>query len=164
MLPVQTILHPTDFSESAEHAFRLACSLARDHAARLVVLHVVKPSYPIVGEMLVVPPLGSEEGDEAERLRMLAKLKARTPTYGGFPVEYRAEIGEPVESILDAVEDTGAGLVVMGTHGRTGLKRMLMGSVAEQIVRTAPCSVLTVKTPTATRFADMPKRELAAQH
>lgn len=159
---IQTILHPTDFSESAQHAFRLACSLARDHAARLVVMHVTPLQYPFVGEMIAVPPFDPTDGD-AERERLLEKLEEMKPTYGGFPVEYRLEEGEAVERILAVAADVDAGLIVVGTHGRTGLKRLLMGSVAEHLVRQAPCSVLAVKAPTAAHFAEMP-REAAVQH
>lgn len=155
MQPIQTILHPTDFSESAVHAFRLACSLARDHDARLVVLHVATPRYPIVSELVAVPPMASDiDADDAEREELMNRLHGLVPIYGGFPVEYRLEDGEPVERILAVAADVGAGLVVMGTHGRTGLTRLLMGSVAEHVVREAPCSVLTVKTPTNVRFAE----------
>jgi len=95
LLAIRTVLHPTDFSERSEFAFRLACSLARGYGARLVVLHVAEP---------------------------------------------------PME-ILGVAEETKCDLIVMGTHGRTGLGRLLMGSVAEQVVRKATCPVLTVKTP-----------------
>ena len=156
MHPIQTILHPTDFSESADHAFRLACSLARDHAARLVVMHVAPLVYPFVGEMIAVPPLDLANG-EVERERILEKLEAMKPSYGGFPVEYRVEEGEPVERILSVAADVDAGLIVVGTHGRTGIKRFLMGSVAEHLIREAPCSVLAVKTPSAVHFGDMPR-------
>jgi nucleotide-binding universal stress UspA family protein len=149
MEPIQTILHPTDFSESAGHAFRLACSLARDHQARLVVLHVVPPPFPIVGEIMVVPPLPAEmEGEPGEWESLRRKLRAMKPDSGVISIEHRLEVGEPVEAILAVAHETGTGLIAMGTHGRTGLSRLLMGSVAEQVVRKAPCSVLTVKTPT----------------
>jgi universal stress protein A len=162
MNTIQTILHATDFSESAEHAFRLACSLARDHAAELVVLHVATPHYPIVGELVVVPPIPMDTLDEDERKEIMSKLEAMKPKFGGFPIKYRLECGEPVDRILDVADEVDAGLIVVGTHGRTGLKRMLMGSVAEHLVRKAPCSVLTVKSPTAERLASA-ERELAGQ-
>lgn len=161
MKPIQTILHPTDFSDSAAHAFRLACSLARDHAAKLVVLHVAPPFYPIVGEMIAIPPIESGVS-EYERNRLMEKLEALRPNDIGIPVEYRLEEGEPVEQILAAAADVEAGLIVMGTHGRTGLQRFLMGSVAEHVVREAPCSVLTVKTPVHAHIADSPVE--AVQH
>jgi nucleotide-binding universal stress UspA family protein len=145
MHAIQTILHPTDFSESAGHAFRLACSLARDHEARLVVLHVAPPPYPIVGDMIAVPPVPMETIDEHNELR--AKLEAMRPAFGEIPIEYRLEEGNAVDLILTVAEETHAGLIAMGTHGRSGLNRLLMGSIAEQIVRKAPCPVLTVKTP-----------------
>lgn len=148
MKPIQTILHPTDFSESASHAFRLACSLARDHQARLVVLHVVPPPYPIIGEIMP-PQSAGMVGEPAEWESLRQKLRAMKPASGDFPIQQRLEVGEPVEAILAVAKEIEAGLIVLGTHGRTGLPRLLMGSVAEQIVRKASCSVLTVKTPVA---------------
>jgi universal stress protein A len=129
MNTIQTILHPTDFSESADHAFRLACSLARDHEARLVVLHVVASSAPVAGGMLV----GSFSYDTLDDV--------------DSELTDRFSKGNVIDGILAAAEDVQAGLIVLGTHGRTGLTRLLMGSIAESIVRKANCSVLTVKTP-----------------
>lgn len=149
MNTIQTILHPTDFSESAEHAFRLACSLARDHEARLVVLHVVPSTAPLAGGMLV----GSFSYDNPEDhdSELTDRLEAMRQSHEDIPIEWRLSKGNVIESILGAAEDVEAGLIVLGTHGRTGLPRLLMGSIAESIVRKANCSVLTVKTPISHR-------------
>src|SRR5581483_1978630 len=96
MLNLKTILHPTDFSEQAHYAFRLACSLARDHQARLVVLHVSSPPTPIVGEMMVVPPPPSETREEME-----AKLHLIQSPYPDVHLEHRFEEGTPVPLILE---------------------------------------------------------------
>jgi nucleotide-binding universal stress UspA family protein len=143
MFPIQTIVHPTDFSERADCAFQLACMLARDYAARLVVLHVAQPPVTGLGGLEAVPPGPEEYTMEAleERLRQM-----QSP-YAAVRVEYRLREGDIAREILDAAEETPCDLIVMGTHGRTGLSRLLMGSVAEQVVRSAPCPVLTVKTP-----------------
>lgn len=138
MLPVHTILFPTDFSASAEHAFPLACALARDCGARIVVLHVA------------LPPLGEAElearrnPDEYYRGLVEALHKVQAPA-GNVRVEYRLEVGDAVKHILQAAADVKAGLIVMGTHGRTGLGRLFLGSVAEQVLRKAACPVMTVK-------------------
>jgi nucleotide-binding universal stress UspA family protein len=145
MNTIQTILHPTDFSASADHAFRLACSLARDHEARLVVLHVVASSAPVAGGMLV----GSFSYDNLDDVdtELTDRLEAMRESHSDVPIEWRLSKGNVIDGILAAAEDVEAGLIVMGTHGRTGLTRILMGSIAESIVRKANCSVLTVKTP-----------------
>jgi nucleotide-binding universal stress UspA family protein len=141
MLPIGTILHPTDFSDCATHAFRVAGALARDHGARLVVLHVAPLPVVVYGEG-VVPP--QPEVTQAELDAKLHQLQAPDPK---VRVEHRLAEGDAATEILRAAEETSCDMVVMGTHGRTGLVRLLMGSVAEQVVRKAPCPVLTVKTP-----------------
>jgi nucleotide-binding universal stress UspA family protein len=141
MLAIHTILHPTDFSERSEFAFRLACALARDYGARLVLLHVAHPPVVVYGEG-VVPPVSD---DYLERLEEdLHRLRAPDPN---VHVEHLFREGDPVTEILAVATQTSADLIVLGTHGRTGLGRLLMGSVAEQVVRKAPCPVLTVRTP-----------------
>jgi len=141
MLPVHTILHPTDFSEYSEHALRTACALARDYGARLVPLHVA--ASPTIGYAEGIIPPDPESYLEAVR-DQLARLDV--PDVGIQP-DRRLEEGDPVSEILRVARETGADLIVMGTHGRTGLSRLLMGSVAELVVRRSSCPVLTVKTP-----------------
>ncbi len=141
MLAIKTILHPTDFSDRSEHAFKLACALARDYGARLVILYVEHATIIAYGEG-VVPPnpeLLAEEMKES-----LDRLTVPDPI---IRVERRLEEGEPVTEILRVARESAADLIVMGTHGRTGLARLLMGSVADQVVRRAPCPVVTVKMP-----------------
>jgi nucleotide-binding universal stress UspA family protein len=148
MVPIQTILHPTDFSESAKHALRLACCLARDQEARLVVLHVVPPGLPIVSSMMMpAPPVSVEESDTDAQQQLQDKIEMMMPACKALPVEYRVEEGAVVDRILAVAAEEDAGLIVLGTHGRTGLGRVFMGSVAEEVVRKAPSSVLAVKTP-----------------
>jgi nucleotide-binding universal stress UspA family protein len=144
MLGIRTILHPTDFSARSENAFRLACSLARDHGAGLVVLHVVPaPTAVLVGEGIVVPWVE----DDFQALE--AKLRQVRPQDPDIAITHRLARGEPVHEILRAAGETNCDLIVLGTHGRRGLARFLMGSVAEQVVRKASCPVVTVKTPVA---------------
>jgi nucleotide-binding universal stress UspA family protein len=140
MLNIQTILHPTDYSERSDYAFRIACSLARDYQAKLVLLHVALRSVTIEGEAAIAPR--SEEYFQGE----LDKLE-RVSVPVGVRVERFVREGDPGGEILRAAQFTNADLIVMGTHGRTGLSRLLMGSVAEQVLRKAPCPVLTVRIP-----------------
>jgi nucleotide-binding universal stress UspA family protein len=146
MLPIRTVLHPTDFSDRSEFAFRLACSLARDYGARLIVLHVAVPPVAVYGEGMMAP---APEGNLDELRQQLELLLPRDPRVG---VEHRLVEGDAAAEILQAAKDTGSDVIVMGTHGRTGLGRLLLGSVAEQVVRRAACPVVTVKTP-------LPRRE-----
>jgi nucleotide-binding universal stress UspA family protein len=141
MLRLKTILHPTDFSPTSEHALKVAASLARDYGARLVVLHVTPPPVVVYGEG-VVPPDPVQHRETARR--MLDEIR---PLHGAVEVERKLLEGDAVWEILRMAAELPCDAIVMGTHGRTGLGRLLMGSVAEQVLRKAPCLVLTVKTP-----------------
>jgi len=146
MFPIHTILHPTDFSAHSEAAFGLACSLARDHGARLVILHVLQPPVTLVGGMAALPPMPDEYGREAA----WEKLRSLQPGEGVGNFEHVLREGDIVTEILRVAEETSCDLIAMGTHGRTGLSRLLMGSVAESVLRKARCPVLHVKNPPAT--------------
>jgi nucleotide-binding universal stress UspA family protein len=139
-MPIRAVLHPTDFSERCEAAFRVACSLAEDHAARVIVVHVPEPVTPPSG-MAPVPPV--PEGQRGGLEERLSRFQLSAPE---VRVEWRVVDGEPASGIVSAARATAADLIVMGTHGRTGLGRLLTGSVAESVLRTAPCPVVTVKT------------------
>jgi nucleotide-binding universal stress UspA family protein len=142
MLPIRTILHPTDFSPQAEYACRLASALARDYGARLILLHVKMIPTVAFGEFAALPP---EPEETMENLKeRLTQMKPRD-----CAAEYVLTEGVPAEEIVNMAGDKHCDLIVMGTHGRTGLGRLLMGSVAELVVRRAPCPVLTVKMPLA---------------
>ena len=139
MLPLTTILHPTDFSENSEFAFRLACALARDYKARLVLLHVLPP--PMV--LYAGGPVPAETWPTSEQAE--EKLRQLEGQAHSVRVESQVLEGDPVDMILRAAEETASDVIVMGTHGRTALARLLMGSVAEAVLRKAPCPVLTAK-------------------
>jgi nucleotide-binding universal stress UspA family protein len=139
MLPIRKILHPTDFSDHSRTAFDLACALARDYGAELLILHVNRatPIYAPDGIVVGVPV------EEPYELRgKLAQLRPEDPR---VKAEHKLVDGDPAEQILKAAP--GMDLIVLGTHGTTGLARLLMGSVAETVLRNAPCPVLTVRTP-----------------
>jgi nucleotide-binding universal stress UspA family protein len=147
MLPIKTILHPTDFSPHAEYAYRLASALARDYSARLILMHVKVIPAVAYGEFAALPP---EPGETMGNLKnRLMQLKPRD-----CAVEYVLTEGVPAEEIVTVAKEKVCDLIVMGTHGRTGLGRLLMGSVAELVVRRAPCPVLTLKTPLAAQTAE----------
>jgi nucleotide-binding universal stress UspA family protein len=141
MSPIRTILHPTDFSEPSHYAFRLACALARDYNATLILMHVAGPPV-VIGEGIVVPEFNSYLEQQ-----LYNRLCAIRPDDSKVRVAYRMAQGDPAAEILEAVRATGSDLIVMGTHGRTWIARLLMGSVAQVVVRKAPCPVLTVRVP-----------------
>jgi nucleotide-binding universal stress UspA family protein len=141
MLPIHTILHPTDFSPQSDAAFRVAAALARDYKARLVLVHVQQFVTPVVGEFGVMP-VSPEEDAEV----LAAKLR-EYDAGPGVRIEHRVLQGDPVSEIIDLARTAPVDVIVMGTHGRRGVSRLLMGSVAELVVRRAECLVLTVKSP-----------------
>src|SRR5262245_58788484 len=131
------ILFPTDFSTAGQAALAMATSLARDHRAKLVIVHVEEPPTAYGGGELYY---GVAEPDRDELKRMLAAV---VPTDPAVPCEHRLMVGSPATAIVHLAEQEGVEMIVMPTHGRTGLMRVLMGSVAEDVVRKARCPVLT---------------------
>ncbi|MGP0063664.1 MAG: universal stress protein [Isosphaeraceae bacterium] len=143
-----TILHPTDFSENSEPALRVARHLARDLGARLILLHVAP--FDIYVQETAVPvdlSLYREELEQTGRRVDGQDLK--------YPVETRLCQGEPADEIIRTAAELGNGLIVMGTHGRTGLSRLLFGSVAEFVLPRANCPVLAVKNSSRAWTADV---------
>lgn len=142
----RTILVPTDFSKAADHALEYAAVLAQPLDATVHLLHVI--GAPVLG----VPELGTAYmATMMERLTgtAQAELDARLAAYRG-----RIELGPPhietgdARDMIDRVaERISADLIVMGSHGRRGLSRMLLGSVAEAVVRSSPCPVLVARPP-----------------
>lgn len=141
MLPIHTILHPTDFSSRAQSALEFAAALARDYRAQLVVMHVLPPAFVVAPDGLAVMGPPENRDDALARLRSVCPADARVTTI------HQLADGDPAAEIVKAAGDVKADLIVMGTHGWTGLSRLLMGSVAEGVMRKAPCPVLTVKVP-----------------
>lgn len=140
MLPVRTIVCPTDFSDRAAPAVELATALARDYSAELVLVHVTPPPVQVVsGGVLVGVPVDSSA--EAAHLDAVRVADPRVV------VRRLTAVGPPATEIVRLAREQGADLIVMGTHGRGGLARVLVGSVAEAVMRHAPCPVLTVRSP-----------------
>jgi nucleotide-binding universal stress UspA family protein len=142
MLPIRSILYPTDFSESSAQAYRVACSLARDYGAKLIVLHVAPPETVYSG--LIAAP--SPNLYHAELEKWLEHLEIAV---AGIRVEHRLKEGDPAKEILGLAGEVSCDLIVMGSHGRTSLERLLVGSVAETVFRHASCPVLIVRAPLA---------------
>lgn len=144
-MKIKSILYPTDFSEGAEPALDYAISLAKDYKARLCLLHVIQ-------ELAVAPSwyegvfpienlyLGIEEGADQEMDRIIGKS-------GVDKVDKIVSRGHPATEILRIAGEKGVDLIVIGTHGRTGVDHILFGSTAEKVVRQASCPVLTVRIP-----------------
>jgi nucleotide-binding universal stress UspA family protein len=141
------ILVPIDFSPSSQAALEYASFLAARLGATLEVLHVWQPAGYVGPDTLALLPVSSgQAGWEEARQSVRREVERALPRGGAAAVGVRVEAGEPADTIL-AAASSGADLVVMGTHGRTGLARLLLGSVAEAVVRRATCPVLTVRVP-----------------
>jgi len=144
------ILVPHDFSDAATRALELALELAAAHRGRIIVVHAIAEmipvsAFPAAGEMVWIPP----ENLEADTRRSLETLVAKIVGRRRVPTECRVVVGDPFQRIIDAARDADS--IVIGTVGRTGLAHLLIGSVAEKVVRHAPVPVLTVRPDVAKR-------------
>lgn len=165
------ILVPVDFSPYSMRALEKAAALADSFGASIIALHVITAEVGVqaiakrLGKSVVVP-VGStahREVSDAEDLpddaietaldhqreQAYEALQAfLSPRLANYPLELRVVFGRPFERIVEMAVKEEAALIVMGTHGRTGLAHITLGSIAERVIRLAPCSVLTVKDPT----------------
>jgi universal stress protein A len=144
---IRSILLPTDFSECGNYALSYAASLARTFGASIICVHVIEPMVPTVGysgmtEPLPIADIADQLEDSAER--ELPKL-ADCEECAGLEVEELIVHGEAASEIVRVAKERSIDLIVVSSHGRTGLGRILFGSTAEAIVRHAPCPVLVVK-------------------
>jgi nucleotide-binding universal stress UspA family protein len=130
MFPVKTLLHPTDLSEASGHAFDLSCDIARLRNARIVVLHVV--------------PSPNWESTEVVIGNPLAGFREAAPD---IAIDTRVEKGDPAGVILRLAEEINCDLIVLGTHGRTGLSHRLTARIVDEVVQSAGCPVLTMRSP-----------------
>jgi nucleotide-binding universal stress UspA family protein len=146
---ITRILCPVDFSECSDHALRYAQDLAEAFGAELKLLHVVEvpflPSYSMAGVPDLSMPI--EQLEEGAREHLEKVLERTRQQVEGIEVSGEVRPGTAFVEIIDTAREMDADLIVMGTHGRSGLKQLLIGSVAEKVVRKAPCPVLTVKHP-----------------
>jgi len=146
MTRVRQILFASDFSKASAKAFATALALAKANRATLTVLHVTVPFMPVVPEQYIGGATLDQLNADSRRWaqRQLAKLTEKTKKAGVRTVGLMME-GEPARQIVRAARSKRADLIVVGTHGRTGLDKFFVGSVAQRVVVTAPCPVVTVR-------------------
>jgi nucleotide-binding universal stress UspA family protein len=145
------LLIPHDFSPCAEHALRTAVELAKVHGSELALVHVSELPANLPLDTLVTPASGTEmvRVDEytTRGARQQLDAIAEPLRHAGFAVSTLAVTGDVAERILALAAEVGAGALVVGTHGRKGLSRLLLGSVTEKVVRGASVPVVCVRTP-----------------
>lgn len=141
----KTILFATDFSPSSEHAFKYALSLARKFESRLGIIHVINEPVDLRG--FYVPHISFDQLEEEieQGARKLMENFCRTHANGYSGVETFVVPGIPYDEIIKKAQELSADLVVVGTHGRTGLDHVLFGSTAEKVVRKSPIPVMTIR-------------------
>jgi len=147
MIHVKKILYPTDFSPYSNLAYFHAVALAEVHKASLTIIYVY------------VPGSGTETEDRRYWRNQLEQIRPANPA---IAVHHVFLEGDPASEIVRYAADASMDLIVMGTHGRTGLDRLLVGSVTEKVMRGAPCSVLAVKLPKGIPLSEKPDVEMAA--
>lgn len=166
MKRMKTILHPTDFSEHSQYAFEVACALARDQKARLLVLHAVPVVAAITGGEDVQPYDRTEHYQQDMKNyqeQMKKRLQELEPAVPHIEMERFFREGEPGKVILEAADNAGCDLIIMGTHGVKPMVAKILGSVAHEVVKKATCPVLTVKMPQKEK-AKTEKPETAGAH
>jgi nucleotide-binding universal stress UspA family protein len=135
------ILVPTDFGHTSERAEELACGIAKRFGATITLLHVWTVPYASYYEGMVLPIDEIQKAARGELERQADRMRARHPD---VKVKTRLDGGLPWRSIIEAIDEHGVDLIVLGTHGRKGLPRLFLGSVAEKVVRMSKVPVLTV--------------------
>jgi len=145
----KTILVPHDFSSSANHAVAIARDEVKAHGAKLILLHVIDLPFGLKPETVIVPdetgaPINVKDYAVKLAEEHLADLAARLAKDGITPTTF-LRLGKPEDEIVKFANENHVDLIAMGTHGRTGLAHMLVGSVAERVVRTSKCPVLTIR-------------------
>ncbi|MFO0969940.1 MAG: universal stress protein [Gemmataceae bacterium] len=149
MIRLKRILHPTDFSEDSRYALELACALARDQAARVVLLHVVPRSAPI-GRDSQVPAFKdahTAEDLQAFREETMARLEKMRDEASYADVQPMLKEGDVAGVILRTADETPCDLVVMGSHGKSGAYQATLGSVAAEVTRRGACPVVVARLP-----------------
>ena len=144
---MKRVLVPTDFSDHADRALTVAIELAKPLGATIDLLHVSTSPMPIVASIggSIPPPLPLPTPDELMSIQRTLDERAEQVRSAGLECSTAIVEGQAPVEIVSQSRKIGADLIVMATHGRTGVKRLVIGNVAEKIVRHAPCPVLTVK-------------------
>ncbi len=146
MIEIRTILAPADFSAHSEESVRYACGLAARLGAELHLVHILSEVLPAGPDPLLMPVLPPEYYKESEDRALESLGRLLDPAWGTpRSVVTQVRWGSPVESMVSYAADHHIDLIVIATHGRTGLSHVLLGSVAERILREAPCPVLTIR-------------------
>lgn len=153
--PFESVLVPVDFAPHSAEAVRVACDVASHYSASITLVHVHEPVDYALPEGYVLYTPDQLGKITAELENRLSATQRDVENLGISRVERRLLQGAAAVEIVELARSAGFDLIVMGTHGRTGLKHVLMGSVAERVLRTAPCPVLTVKASDASK----PKKE-----
>ena len=145
MIKLKRVLVPTDFSDSAKHAFTYGVSFAREYKAELVLLHVVENlTVGYASDLFPVPMAEVFQEISGYAKTELAKLAEEAKQKGVAVTELVAQ-GKPSAEIIRYAADNGVDMIVLGTHGKGMLDQALFGSTTERVVRRAPCPVLTVR-------------------
>ena len=154
MKPFERVLVPVDFAPHSAEAVRVACDVASHYSASITLVHVHEPvDYALPeGYVLYTPDQLSRITAELES--RLSATQRDVEDLGVTRVDRRLLQGAAAVEIVELARSAAFDLIVMGTHGRTGLKHVLMGSVAERVLRTAPCPVLTVKASETAKAKD----------
>ena len=143
-MEIKKILCPTDFSEAAKKAFEYAVFLASSQHAELVLLHIVDQLHGFEAyEILALTPQEISQRMEKHAYENMSDLVDQIK--GSIAIETAVEHGKPSVQIVEKAREVKADIIVMGSHGRTGLSHVLIGSVAERVVRHASCPVLVVR-------------------
>jgi len=138
---------PVDFSDASRAALEVAADLAKRTAAQLTVLHAYPiPGYTFPDGSVVASPVMMQEVAEGAE-RHLEAWRKDAEGLGAAGVKAETVVGEPAREIVEFARVNGVDLLVLGTHGRTGLEHALLGSVVERVLRKAPCAVLSVRPP-----------------
>ena len=148
MIKMKTILHPTDFSESSSYALGYAISFAKEFEAKLYILHVVEDvSTAFYFEALKAPSAMEIMTDIQNHAQRALEEVLPQEVRDTIATECAIRGGAPFVEIIRYAKEIEADMIVCGSHGRTGLKHMIFGSVAENVVRHSPCPVLSVRHP-----------------
>ena len=139
--PIRTVVAATDFSEPAESGLAWAAQAARNHGARLLVVHAVAPPMPVAD--FAAPPLTVDQ-DLRDAAKARLEAVVRSDTLAGVEAEAVLRDGTPAQAVLDVADEAGADLIVVGTRGLTGFRHLLLGSTAERVVQRAKAPVLSV--------------------
>jgi nucleotide-binding universal stress UspA family protein len=140
----QPIVHPTDFSRTGEAAFMQAIDMAKRDGTELLLVYVLEPPSPFLADSSAVHYRQLQASLAAKARLSLTRAVARAKRAGVAVSDILLE-GSPAEKIVRLAKQRRAALIVMGTRGRTGFKKLLLGSVAERVIGLAPCPVLTVR-------------------